>query len=140
VALCVAAILVGLAYRIHPDKSPDIEISILVGLAVLSVEILIVYMVVEQLLAARDRKKWQYAYTAIAKITATCFVDLMRLLLYLTTTETKHGERLPEFLTWASNHLRDLRSYIEGFAPILDEDAHARSRVVLRKIRTGAVT
>jgi hypothetical protein len=136
VALCLGAILVGLAYRTHPDKSPDIDISIFVGLAVLSVEILIVYVVVDQLLAARDRKKWQYAYTAIAKILATCFVDLMRLL-YLTTTETDHPDRkrLPEFLTMAGDHLGDLRSYIEGFAPILDEDAQTRSRNLEGKLR-----
>jgi hypothetical protein len=136
VAVSVGAGLLTLAYRTYSGKSEDICIALLVGLAILSFELFLIYVVVDQLLAARDRKRRQYAYTATARVLATCVVDVTRLL-YLTTTNSDNPERerLAEFLTMTDSHLHDLRSYIEGFASILDDDSHSIARKLEAKLR-----
>jgi ABC-type uncharacterized transport system permease subunit len=92
VAICVSGLLVSSAYHWYPGERDTIGITIWIGLSVLSFEIFIIYVVVDRLLASRDRKRRQYAYTSISRMPAMCFMDTMRLL-YLTTIDVDIPER-----------------------------------------------
>jgi hypothetical protein len=136
VAVSSGTLLIILAYRLHATKEEDIDIALLTGCAVMLLEICITYMILEQLLAARDQRRWEYARTAIVRMVDTCFVDTMRLI-YVTTTETADADRrrFAEFVTLSDNHLKDLRSYIEGFSPLLDDETHSGSRIIEAQLR-----
>lgn len=135
-SLFFGSALIFSAYQIGRPKADEVTIAVLVGLGVLFFELFMIYLLIEYLLYIRDKRRWKYAYTAVNRSVAMVFVDLMRLV-YLSTVKSnsKEGRRFEEFVGWAQNRLLDLRSFIEGFAPILDPDSQTLARKLEAKLQ-----
>ncbi|GAB2815492.1 hypothetical protein GCM10027176_20200 [Actinoallomurus bryophytorum] len=109
--------------------------NLIAELAGVSLEVAIVALIVERLMARHQRWQWDFAYRALAKRASEVFVDVVRLVFVHSSNEALHANlpRYGYFVQLAQQHLDELRSHIEGSATALDSSTHEEYRRMERR-------
>jgi hypothetical protein len=132
VLLAVAWSVIGLALYGSSAMMPNL----LAGLAGASVEVAVASLVVDRLMTRHQRRAWDFAYRALAKLGSETFVDVMRLMFVSFSVAALEANiaRYHYFVQLAKRHLDDLRSHIESSAAALDPSTHDQYRRVERRL------
>jgi len=127
-ASAVAALIIACAFVLN-GRGESFWSSVLVNIATMFVELAVVAVFIQQVVAGLERRKWAFAASSIARTLCTAYLDVVRVL-YARELPAGHPDKqgLWEFISVAEHHLSTLRSYIEGFSPILGEGAQRGAR------------